>query len=353
MGGRKKVNSKEIFHNIKRNKARMADKPCASELGTTFIGSSSSHVKGTGSAEKADVKLIVMKYNNDGNIYGVQFRAIPMKVIHCLHPQRPSVWYKCLSKMDQYLQVRHSEDADFPGDRRQFEAHFHAKFVYVSGTPLDEDGHDLYQPWRVAVYVDGDEESVKELLIFIDGFIAWRASPDGADDNETMEQPQIQIQLPVGFEIKFDSADESNADDMDCSYSMVYSDGCFVRITDAPPPCYPTRMLMACIESSSKNTVSIVWSGNTMPFKNMFSALLIGGVTKRKRESDTYGEYFRKTENKSIKEKEDRDAMVQLFGDELTKGSPVIVEVRSPPEDDDVFQNFVSQVKLMPNVFFL
>ena len=39
------------------------------------------------------VQLIVMDYNKDGSVYGSQFSANVMKVIHMIHDTKPSMFY--------------------------------------------------------------------------------------------------------------------------------------------------------------------------------------------------------------------------------------------------------------------
>ena len=64
--------------------------PIAADLGEVHVGTS----KKTNDRflPKADVKLSMLKYNEEGSLYGVLFPAGDMRVIHCFHEQRPSVF---------------------------------------------------------------------------------------------------------------------------------------------------------------------------------------------------------------------------------------------------------------------
>ena len=42
----------------------------------------------------SDVKLSVLKYNEEGSLYGSLFPAGDMRVIHCFHEQKPSVFFQ-------------------------------------------------------------------------------------------------------------------------------------------------------------------------------------------------------------------------------------------------------------------
>ena len=325
--------------------------PSAAELGSVFTGSSGG--RDTSSLqEKADVELMIPVYNSDGSIFGALFEAEETMVVHCLHRQKPNVWYKAMTKLDDYITERHAEDEDFPVDRATLEACLRCKFVFTKGDPVDVDLHNLYVPWRIAVYVN--KRYLKEVVTFLDAFIFWRVTT-GSLDNEQFQNPMnIKIQLPVGYDLELTKSGDGEEGDMDCSFTLTYSDVFdHVKVTDAPPPCFPARMLIATIEAPSKNTVSIVWSGNTLPFKDLFVGKNIGGKEIKKNPADKYGEYYRKVEHCSIVEGTDRDSVLDLFGESLTRNTPVVVKLRSPPADDDVFQSFLADVKKLSNCVFV
>ena len=69
--------------------------------------------------------------------------------------------------------------------------------------------------------------------------------------------------------------------------------------------------------------------------------------------SDKYGQYFRKAENLSIQQGSDRDKVEALFGSDLVKNSPVVVKVRTPHSEDDLFQELLSALKKRGNCFFV
>ena len=127
-----------------------------------------------------------------------------------------------------------------------------------------------------------------------------------------------------------------------------------MKITDAPPPTYPSRMVVANVEAKAENKISIVWSGNTMPFKRSFEALGIGGKIVKKNPKDRYGEYYRVKEDLSIATKEEVAALLdELFGENLVKESPVIVRVKCAPEEETEWNFFMRQLQKLHNVFVM
>ncbi len=142
--------------------------PTAAQLGEVFVGTKSTN---TGISPKADVILSVLKYNEQASVYGTVFSEVDMKVIHCLRDQRPSVFYRCFQTLEECIAQRHGTDADFPDNRSVLEAMLRCKFVFNKGEIVDEDRNFLYKAWRSAIYCDGDQASVKQILMFVDGFL--------------------------------------------------------------------------------------------------------------------------------------------------------------------------------------
>ena len=54
----------------------------------------------------------------------------------------------------------------------------------------------------------------------------------------------------------------------------------------------------------------------------------------------------------SIREEADREKVLQLFGEEFTKNTPVVVKVRNPSSEDDAFQDFLNSVKKLSHCVF-
>jgi len=187
-----------------------------------------------------------------------------MNVIHCLHNQRPSVFYRFRQSLDDYIVHRHGTDVDFPDNRAMLEAILNCKFVFGSGGVVDEDRHFWFKPWRNAIYCEGTPEAVKEIVMFVDGFVHWYSTIREGGKEDFPDAVLLRIEVPDAFHIDFDEAiEQGEPPQVDCQFSMkTYKDDASARVTDTPPPCYPARLLVATIGGASKNTVSIVWSGN-------------------------------------------------------------------------------------------
>jgi hypothetical protein len=257
--------------------------------------------------------------------------------------------------LGDYLHHRRAEDEDFPDKIEELEVALKAKFVYTKGQPVDEDKHGLFVAYRNAVYVQGDVETCKEVIMFLDAFVTWRVAQNDFTEDTNVPPLKINIFTPPDFDMDLKVAQgEEEPGDMDCAFEVTHGDiHPHVKITDAPPPTYPARMLVANIEIFANKTLSIVWSGNTMPFRRCFEALNIGGKTHKKKETDRYGEYYRKKENISIDGEEKTAEVLDLFGKPLVRKSPVLVRVRAMPENDEPSVNFLAKLKGLENVIMI
>ena len=327
--------------------------PSAADLGDVF-GSPSSRSQPAVEAKK-EVILCVLPYNNDGSVYSHVFRDQEMKVIHLIHATKPSVFYKFGPQLEAYLKHRHAEEEDCPDTKIGIEAALGCKIVSVGNDPTDEDKHFLFQPWRNAIYCNGDLDAVREVIMFIDAFIGWVSGISAASSHEYTELPKIEIQVPQGFAIEFDAGSGTENDDkeMDCEFQIISPETMAAKNTDVPPPTFPSRLVVANIEPISTSTMSIVWSGNTKPYRIQFEDLDIGGKQHKKNPNDRYGTFYRKKENISIAPGKDLQDALSLFGDALLKNSPVVVRVTQKyPAQDEMFVAFIAALKQQPQCIF-
>ena len=123
-----------------------------------------------------------------------------MNVIHCLHNQNPSVFYRFKQTLEEYIALRHETDADFPDNRAMLEAALQCKFVFGKGEVVDEDRHVLFIPWRNAIYCESDPEAVKEIVMFVDGFVHWYSSVRDGGKEEFPDAIKMRIEVPDAFQ---------------------------------------------------------------------------------------------------------------------------------------------------------
>ena len=111
-----------------------------------------------------------------------------------------------------------------------------AKFIHTTAETMDADRHGFYKPWRNAVYCEGDKECVKQVLMFMDGFVHW-CTFSGEGEDEFAEIPKLNIEMPVSFNIEFEEQPEKNEDkEMDLEFAVKYTETPKAKVTDCPPP---------------------------------------------------------------------------------------------------------------------
>ncbi len=94
--------------------------------------------------------------------------------------------------------------------------------------------------------------------MFIDGFVSWYAlTSDIGKENFKNKAPKIDIEVPDGLDLKFSQETTGSGPEMECVHAVISSKVSQVKMTDAPPPGYPARMIVATIESSSKSYCSM------------------------------------------------------------------------------------------------
>ena len=117
-----------------------------------------------------------------------------------------------------------------------------------------------------------------------------------------------------------------------------------VTAVQAYPPVWPPRFVIAAIHSESNSTVSIVFSGNTMPFATGFDAESIGKNSMANDNSE-YPEWYRVVRGIDVSKKEKRDWFPELFGSLVLKGSPCFVRVQTWPKEDKDFKTLMDECK--------
>eukprot|EP00973_Karenia_brevis_P008244 1115584-Karenia_brevis.AAC.1 len=91
----------------------------------------------------------------------------------------------------------------------------------------------------------------------------------------------------------------------------------------APPPAFPSRHLILSIGPKSKNTVHLVFSGNTKPCQDGF---VKGGfkLATVPMEGDLYQQYFRVKENVNISDVGSFEDRKTFFGEDGLLGAPIL-----------------------------
>ena len=141
---------------------------------------------------------------------------------------------------------------------------------------------------------------------------------------------------------------------MECEIDVIKDmDATEVTAFQAYPPVFPPRFVIATVRTpesaESESMISIVFSGNTLPFAGEFDALHIGRKALPKKES-SYVEWYRCLREVDVSIDEKRDLLLSIFGKSVLNNSPCFLNVESCPKEDSDWKTFLSEVSNYRNV---
>ena len=330
--------------------------PSATELRHATVTRSSTGLT-MAQRETADVHIIGLKFNNDGTLLGKDWTAGPMVALYGLHHQNPSVWHTLIAKFTEYVKNQHEyEDRGLPKTLVDWQVAYDTKMVVNGPVPGEKDNVTAGKPWIAAWFTILDPQNLKDLITYLDGFVYWRTSGSSKEARTFPPGiPTIHISLPIELagKIEFKTHDAGTTDrtiskDMECPFTLTFANSSEMVNVFATPPPFSNRYIVANIEGTATNRISIVWSGCLLPFKSAFET---EGISLKSREVvQTRREYYRFVRDINISEDASWRYALSLFSDRVFACSPIVVKIVRAPEDDTIFKNFIQQLKLLINV---
>ena len=287
-------------------------------------------------------------FADEGGVYGDEFEDNELVALHLEH-EYPNVWFLILRGLKMYCEFRRSTEQSFPGTLQELCRALKMKVVTTAAAQgktqvEDEDQVGTFIKNRVAIYCNRTE--VKKICCFLDEYVAWRVvTPLSDNDPEYDESPKITIHVLQDSELSFDSEDE-----LECEVNVIKDvDSREVSAVQAYPPSWPPRFVHATVTSESETTISIVFSGNTLPFARGFDSLGIGKkAINRKR--GQFMEWYRVTRAIDLSSEEKRQWALSIFGNVVLKNSPCFLKIASFPKQDADWKLFLKEVKQFRNV---
>ena len=320
--------------------------PKASELTDAKVGNSKTK---NGQDKDGLIHIYVLSYCEDASVYGAEFEEGDMMALHLDHDY-PNVWFLMLRSLQAYCDSKKTTDKSYPQTWQELCSALKIKIVTTSPAAgqtkvTDEDAVGTFVKNRVAIYCNRTE--VKNICCFLDGFVAWRVVTQLSENEPEFEQtPKIMIHtFDEDPELSFGSEEE-----LECEIIVLKDmDTKEVSAVQAYPPAWPPRFVHATISSESETTISMVFSGNTVPFAEGFDSLGIGkkGV---KGEGSAYNEWYRVARNIDLSSEKKRDWALSIFGSRVLKGTPCFMKIDSIPKQDADWKLFFEEVKQFRNV---
>ena len=317
--------------------------PKAADLADAKVGSTKSK-----SVSDDKVHIYQVPFCDDGSVYGAGFSG-KMVSLHLLH-EYPSVWFLILQSLGAYCEFRHDADKSFPQSWKDLLECLNMKIVTTSpgkGQKMvsDEDDVGTFVKNRAALYCDLDK--VKNIFCFLDGFVAWRVVTNINDNQPIYNQnPEIVFHVPCDSTLEF-----LTEDGMECTVHVKKDvEQTEVSAVHVYPPTWPPRFVIATISSESDSTVSIVFSGNTMPFAEAFDG---EGIGKKRinRDLGDFPEWYRVCRGIDITDAIKKVWLLDVFGDSVLKHSPCFIRVETWPKKDDAFNSFMTELEALTSIY--
>ena len=298
-------------------------------------------------SKDTDIHMWELFYASDGSVYGNMLQG-ELVAVHLLHAY-PSVWFLMLKSLARYCEQQQEKDPGHPGTWKELCRRLKIRIATTAPARgerevSDEDGIGTYVKNRVAIYCE--RANTRNVYCFLDAFIAWRVvTKVRGTDPEFARNPNVKIHVGTASTLTFPDSDA-----MKCNIEVVQdAPSTKLDVFQAYPPTWPPRLVIAHIESESESTVSIVFSGNTLPFATGFDAQEI--AKKRRRwDAHEYGEWYRVCRNVDITDAARRSWLLDVFGAKILKSSPCVVRVVSCPAREAEFKEFYQELCALVNV---
>lgn len=290
--------------------------------------------------EEGVLHLYALPYCKNGNVYGPQFGTGELLAVHFLYNGYPSLLFNFLGGIKSCVTQRHEENENEPATMEAFNSIFGLKLVLTSDK--DEDQVGTFKQYRCVIYVDKSKE--KELYLFLDSWVTWRKN------NPMPSDPAFPETIPIVIHTENEKLEFTYDDSMENPYTIKnepFNEK--VSVFEGHPPCFPARPVVASLESIATSTISVVFAGNTKPFKAMFAKNKIP-LSKGEAIPGEYDEWYYVLENQDISTDEAVKNMVDLFR-ELFVGAPMFVNVKKWPTTDDTrFKSLLNSILAEKNI---
>jgi hypothetical protein len=298
--------------------------------------------------EAGEVHFYELPYCLDASVYGAQFESedaqiVGMKAVHMISNDYPNPLYYFLGYLKAHFAAKNGSEASFPKDMATFEKEYSIKIIITRDEDVDKVG--TFKKNRTVAYVKDAPLIVKDFYCFMDGYLTWRPTfKMQASDPEVASGIKMIVHTDAASALVFEASDE-----MECPVEVrkdIASQS--VNVFEAYPPTFPARPVVLTLEAESQNFVSLVFSGNTQPFRTEFDKEQIArkGVPQAK----GHNEWYRLIHEANLAVPETRQWLLELLETRVLKGSPLFLKLKNIPGNDHVFASFVRDLCAKPQV---
>ncbi len=306
-----------------------------------------------GSASRAPsvgpVTVVVRKYSDDGSRYVAEFAPEQaMYQLQMLHEAVPTILFELYKNLTAYAATLkpHVEEE---GRLKIIMDELCSRMIFTNGEDPQNVGFVHY---RVAFYVSGSMDTVKNFLLFWDSFVTWRVSVEKARPFKL--GVSIKVYNCTSEAISFDKADDELNYDWSVEDGTPENDVCIkCPLEAAQPPNYRRICTIANVTVEDATHIGVVYSGDTFGFRAAMETKGIGGAY-----ADAHGEpaaretpgavYYRIVPTLSISE-DDATQALTYFTEVVSHGF-LIVRWKEFADVSPQMSAFLTQLQQCPNI---
>ena len=291
--------------------------------------------------EKAPVVVCIYKYSDRAGDVWSHFEEgdeAALFQVQISHEARPSATYDMVRTFNAFLSGMQAQG--MPKTARELESQCGIKLVIT--TTEDQDGIGSFVQWRVSFYVGGAApKALNNFLLLLDDFWHFKAKSMGQLDVHV--HPHIGIDLAV---VKGDLEYEH--------YTMKDPSAEMPLGVFEAHPVGAKRILTCHIQPQSDDVVDLLISGYTWPFRQRFDQHGIPG-SYHTNDGDAKPEYYRVRKGIDVSDGEQKDVVLQMFGDRVLRNLAVrvVVDGAADVDEDSEVHAFLEELREIPTCHFV
>lgn len=305
--------------------------------------------RGVARPASAPIELTVFRYGDRASdhlpAWPAAARVYQMQI---MHEAAPSWVVNIVPAFNGYLEHLHSEDAGIPSSLSRLRAEWNMVLQIAKVSEPNPAGAPLVN-WRVAFYVVGGRDELRDALQLVHGYVAFRARRPLTSDKRPFTDLGEQEFL-VHFGPRDDLLALENAESPVVKVDHVALAAAPRSMLECAGP-MGNKFLVAEVEVVGEEKVAIGWMGQTWGLRNDFEAqdIPLG--------EDGAGGYLRfiNGDRGNVGDVETASRLVEVMGDVVLNRTPCLVRVVNAKDvvAGSKVEDFLNRLRALDHLVFV
>mmetsp|Transcript_23916 Transcript_23916/g.59595 ORF Transcript_23916/g.59595 Transcript_23916/m.59595 type:complete len:368 (-) Transcript_23916:202-1305(-) len=316
------------------------------------IGESPTKRRRVPEAEASVISVSVELYSKKASLFDSRLGSTCLYQVQVEHAARPSMLFRFRQSFTRFLTLQHAENSEFASNWSDFLIQYNCLFVQ-NGSEVQKNSGQI--PWAKAFYVGGTEKDVQLLLECLDSFFQWRLT---SPEDEFPSEMQVKMNDCTSLNLELD------ADNMEMHWEVSKGSALSSKPQQVAPPTTRKEMPKVHVETVGPGMLFMLFTGDTWTYRDGFADFSIPGryldaagcpVDTQDLDASEKRKlcFARVLRDVDVNDATVRQAILRYFTDTVFHGSLVGLEIAGDMSDDSVAQDFISNVKKLPNVIQL